>query len=111
MLLNAARELNSYCPIMIDRDTRVDKVTAMPGKKLICHYTLLNREWDGVDADSVARSIMPQIFNHVRTSPDMVFLREHNVAFVYRYRDMNGRSVLKLSITPDMYKYLAPRNG
>ncbi|GBL36100.1 hypothetical protein EMGBS15_16950 [Filimonas sp.] len=41
-LVAAAKELNKSCPMMIDKETRLESAEALPNNEFKYNYTLLN---------------------------------------------------------------------
>jgi hypothetical protein len=110
VMLKAAEEINKNCPIMVDSETRLDNAMALPGKKLVYYYTMINYAKEELDVDIFAENMTPTIINAVSSNNEMAFLREKEVTFSYQYKDKNGEFFWTLDVTPDMYnnprKYL-----
>ena len=102
-MMKAASEINKTCPVMVDRDTRLDNAVALPGNILQYNYTLINLDKSEVNVDTVNKYVAPGIINNVRTNPELKVYRDNKVTMDYAYRDKNGVFVLKISVTPDMY--------
>jgi hypothetical protein len=103
-IMGVASELNKSCPIMIDRETRLDNAVAMPDKVFQYNYTLINLDKSEVIIDTLKKYVEPGIINNVKTNPDLKFYRDNKITMNYYYRDKDGEFVYKLSVTPDMYK-------
>ncbi|HMC85529.1 MAG TPA: zinc-ribbon domain-containing protein [Chitinophagaceae bacterium] len=103
-MMKAASELNKSCPIMVDRETRLDNAVALPNNILQYNYTLVNFEKSMIDADTLKNRIEPSLINNVKTNPDLKVYRNNQATLAYNYRDKNGVFILKISITPEMYK-------
>ena len=102
-MMQAASEINKTCPIIVDKDTRLDNVVALPENVFQYNYTLVNLDKSEVNIDTVKKYIEPGIINNVRTHPDLKPYRDNKVTMAYNYRDKDGEFVLKISVTPDMY--------
>ncbi|NOT73759.1 MAG: hypothetical protein HOP08_02440 [Cyclobacteriaceae bacterium] len=102
-LMEAASEINKACPVMIDKDTRLDNAVAMPGNIFQYNYTLINLDKSEVNVDTVKKYIEPGLINGVRTSPEMKGFRDNKVTIAYNYRDKNGVFVIKMDVTPELY--------
>ena len=89
---------------MIDQYTRLDNTVAFPNKSFQYNYTLINMDKSEVNLDTVKKYIEPGIINNVKTNPDLKIYRENNTTMIYNYRDKNGVFVLKIAVTPEMYK-------
>jgi len=42
VMMKAASELNKTCPIMVDKETRLDNAVSLPGQIFQYNYTLVN---------------------------------------------------------------------
>ncbi len=103
-IMEAASEINKSCPIMLDKDTRLDNVLAMPNNSFQYNYTLVNFEDNSIEVDELTDYLRPIIVNNIKTNPDMKWYRDNRVTFLYNYKDMNGVFILKLKVTPDEYE-------
>ncbi len=103
-IMEAASEINKSCPIMLDKDTRLDNVLAMPNNSFQYNYTLVNFEDNSIEVDELTDYLRPIIVNNIKTNPDMKWYRDNRVTFLYNYKDMNGIFILKLKVTPDEYE-------
>jgi hypothetical protein len=102
-MMQAASELNKTCPIMIDKETRLDNALALPGNVFQYNYTLVNAIKDSIDIASFEEYMKPLITNMVKTNPDLKLYRDNEVTMTYYYKDMNGVFIAKISITKDLY--------
>ena len=102
-MMQAASELNKTCPIMVDRDTRLDNAVALPDNIFQYNYTLVNLDKSEVNIDTVKKYFEPGLINNVKTNPDLKAYRDNKVTMAYYYKDKNGEFVLKISVTPDLY--------
>jgi hypothetical protein len=103
-MIKAASDLNKTCPMMVDRETRLDNAIALPGNIFQYNYTLINMKKDSVDFVAMQNEMEPAILNGVKTSPDLKAYREHKITMAYNYVDKNGAFVFKILITPEKYK-------
>ena len=104
IMVEAAIKLNKTCPIMVDQDTRLDNTVSLPGNTFQYNYTLINYEKEELNPDTLRKYLEPGIISTVATNPDMKIFRDHLSTIAYNYNDKNGAFIVKLSITPDMYK-------
>jgi len=103
-LVETANASNKFCPMMIDVDTRLDNVMALPNKLFVYNYTLVNYE-NGMIDTIVAKSHLEQnIVTNVATHPDMQDFREMEVTLKYLYKDKNGKYMFSIIVTPEQYK-------
>ncbi len=103
-MMKAASEINKNCPIMVDKNTRLDNAVALPENVFQYNYTLLNLEKSKVNIEEMRAYIQPNVVNNVKTNPDMKDYKENKVTMVYNYRDKNGVFILKIDVTPEMYE-------
>lgn len=100
----AARSLNQSCPMMVDQFTRLDSVAYVSDKVFQYHYTTLGLKKAEVDLDTFKEYLVPNIISNIRSNPDMKVFRDHEITFLYAYRDHRGELFYTLSVTPEMYK-------
>ncbi|MBS7254355.1 hypothetical protein [Flavobacterium branchiicola] len=103
-LMQTASELNKTCPIMVDKDTRLDNSVALPGDIFQYNYTLVNLDKKDVQIEKLKEFLVPTVKNFVKTSSDMKFARDNNVTVNYHYKDKNGVELLTVSVLPEDYK-------
>lgn len=103
-MLEIASEMNKVCPLMVNKDTRLDNAVALPDNIFQYNYTLLNSELSEINVDTVKKYTEPGIINNVKTNPDLKLFRDHKTTLNYYYRDKKGDFVFKLSVTPDRYE-------
>ena len=103
-MMQAASELNKSCPMMVDADTQLDNAIALPDNKFQYTYTLVNYAIDELDLEQLKANIEPSIVNNVRTNPDLKAYRDNEVTMVYAYKDKNSEHLLKIEVTPELYK-------
>jgi len=89
---------------MIDQYTRLDNAMALPNNSFQYNYTLINIDKSEVNLDTVKKYIEPNIINNVKTNPDLKIYRENKTTMIYNYRDKNGIFVVRIAVTPEMYK-------
>lgn len=105
-MMAAASELNEGCPMMVDGETRLDNAVALPDNTFQYNYTLVNLQKDQIqiELDAIKNELLPGIVNNVKTNPDLRFFRDNKTTMSYNYKDKAGVFLLKLKVTPDMYK-------
>jgi hypothetical protein len=101
-MMEAASELNKTCPVMIDKETRLDN-TATAGNVFNYNFTLVNVSKSEISIDTIKKYTEPGLINNVKTNPDLKIFRDNNITLEYNYRDKDGVFVMKISVTPDMY--------
>ena len=99
-----ANEMNKSCPMMVDEETRLDKVT-LPSKTVFQYnYTLINYEKTEIDTVKIKSNLEQNIIRLIKTNPQMQYQRENNVTMNYIYNDKNGDYLMSIIITPELYK-------
>src|SRR5690606_8654964 len=95
-----AKELNSGLPMMVDKDTRLDRVSVGPGKKVIYHYTLVAIASSDVTSQQLRNAMESNMVKYVCTGEDMRGFRESDVVVSYNYRGRDGGVIGDISIYP-----------
>lgn len=98
-----SHEINKQCPILVDRETRLDNAAVLPDKVFQYNYTLINLSKEQVDVDEAQKVIEPNLISAIKNNPDMKDFRDNKVKIIYSYRDKNGQFLFKILITPEMY--------
>lgn len=104
VLANAAIDLNKTCPIMIDNETRLDNAVAVSSHYLQYNYTLVNLSVEEIDTIQAHKIIDSTIINDVKTKPELHMYRDHQVTMAYCYKDKDGKYMMRLDVTPELYK-------
>jgi hypothetical protein len=99
-----ASEINKSCPIMVDSETRLDNLIALPENILAYNYTLINLVKDSLNPLEIEKAVKPMMAKTIKTHPDMEYQRKNKTTLSYNYRDMNGEHVLQFSIGPKDYE-------
>ncbi|MCL2097542.1 MAG: zinc ribbon domain-containing protein [Bacteroidales bacterium] len=103
VLIKAADELNKMCPIMADSETRCDNAIALPNKRFLYNYTLINFEKGMIDTLEAKKLLAPNMINSIRTLPDMKLFRDKKITITYSYKDKNGNYMFSIVVTPEQY--------
>jgi len=102
-MLEAADEINKSCPMMVDKETRLDNAAALPDNVFQYNYTLINANKSDIDIEDFTNYMEPIIVNNVKTNPDLKIYRENKVTMSYYYKDKNSLFLTKIVVTPDKY--------
>ena len=102
-LRKAAEDFNKRCPVIVDNVLRYDSVTALSGKTIMHNCTI---DADSVDVcvEKFDKIFTSQILNNIRTNPQLAYMRDAGITFIYRYNDRNGVFLWEYTATPEMYK-------
>ncbi|MCP4603374.1 MAG: hypothetical protein GY847_23135 [Proteobacteria bacterium] len=102
-LMNTASEMNKNCPMMIDKETRLDSTLGGPGKRFSYFYTLVNYGPGDIDKAKIISSLRPNIVNNAKSSEDMKLFREQDVELIYIYKANDNSEITRIVIKPDEY--------
>ena len=102
-LMAAASELNKQCPMMVDKDTRLDNAMGGPGKVFTYNYTLINHSLAQLNIPDLQAYLRPRLIANAESSADMKSFRDNSVTLVYRYNDKDNKSAFEVRITPEEY--------
>lgn len=102
-LMSAATDLNKQCPIMVDKETRLDNTIGGPGKLFVYNYTLVNYTVDQLKIPDLEAYLRPRLIQSASTNADMQSFRENAVTLVYRYSDKNNKFAFEIKVSPEEY--------
>ena len=103
VMSQSSNELNKSCPMMVDKDTRLDNAIAIEDKTFQYNYTLINLNKSTLDIENFRSYMKPIIVNSVSSNPDLKIYRDNNVTMSYYYKDKNGEFLTKIEVTPELY--------
>jgi hypothetical protein len=92
-----AKQMNRETPQVIDKEIRLDKVTADPGTELVYHYTMLLRQAAEVPAAVFYGKFAPMVRAKLCQDPQMLKLLDSGAWVAFSYRGSDGRDIGKLS--------------
>lgn len=102
-MMEVASEINAVCPLMVDKDTRLDNALALPDNTFQYNYTLIHMEISQIDIEDLTNYLEKTIVNNVRTNPDLQIFRDNQTTMAYYYRDKNGVFMTKIEVAPEEY--------
>ncbi|MGD2092893.1 MAG: hypothetical protein PVH61_42415 [Candidatus Aminicenantes bacterium] len=103
-LLEASNKINKHCPIMINKDSKLDTTLVLPGRILEYKITLINHKVEEINTGELKKTLSLQLKNYAKTNPNMEELRKNKVTLIYYYSDKNGKYVTRIKISPEDYK-------
>ena len=103
-VLKFAKEMNKQCPLMIDAETRLDKVNALADNTLHFNYTLINHVKDSLPIENMKSYMEPTILDKIKASPTLNKYIKKNLTWVYSYNDKKGDFIFKITYTPEEFK-------
>lgn len=103
-LVKIAAEANKDLPMMLDSQTRLDSIEALPGKKIQYSNTIVEALAEDFDLEffneSVGRSLLASVKNNV----SLETFRKRQVTFIYKYQDKTGAEIAVFEYAPEDYK-------
>jgi hypothetical protein len=103
-VLMLAEEMDSHCPVMIDFETRLDKVNALADNTLHFNCSFIYSIKDSLSVDKLKNNLEPIILNNIKRSPILSKYLDKNLTWIYSYYDKRGDFIFKLTYTPDQFK-------
>lgn len=103
-ILKFTKEMNKHCPMMIDAETRLDKVNALADNTLHFDYTLIYHVKDSLPVENMKNYMQPMILNKIKTSETLSKFLDKKLTWVYSYNDKNGDFIFNLTYTPEQFK-------
>ena len=99
-LVETASDLSRSLPLQVDAETRLDRVTAGPGRRLNYRYTLVNRARAGMDIEAFNANMQPLLRTSICGKAGMQALLKNGVTLVYDYVGSDGKLVSMIEILP-----------
>lgn len=100
LLVEAAKSLNAQLPAMVDKHTRLEATSVLPGDKFLYEYTIV-----GMDRmprrDQIVRETRPRITKGYRTATDLQEMRDRDITLVCSYSDESGNEVVRYEVGPE----------
>lgn len=105
VLTKLASQMNKKLPVAVDNDTRLDNVSAVPGRQFIYQYTLLNLNSADVSADSFGKLFKPQLKSRLCSSEEMQNFLKNGVTVSYLYKGKDGEPIGSAKFAPSECGY------
>jgi hypothetical protein len=103
LLEQVSKDMNRSCPMMVDRETRLDSTVVLPGRVFQYNYTLIRTDASSTDKKVFIERMEPGIFRNVRENPKLALQRENKVTMEYVYYDRNGKYLFNIRVKPEDY--------
>ena len=103
-LKSTSQQMNRGCPVMVDKETRLDNTAGGPGNTFTYSFTLVNYGVDEINVQALRETMKPYLVNTVKSNPAMNLFRANGVTIVYKYRDKRGRPVMDIALRPQDYQ-------
>ena len=99
-LAETATDLNRSLPKQVDAETRLEGVTAGPGRRLNYQYTLISRTASSMDIESFNANMQPLLRSSICGKGGMQARIKNGVTLSYNYRGSDGKFVSMIEILP-----------
>ncbi|MDB5763196.1 MAG: hypothetical protein JWQ21_2191 [Herminiimonas sp.] len=104
-LVKVSTQMNRKMPMIIDQDTRLDRVSAEPGHHFTYHYTLLSMRSKDVNTADFQKMIRPQLKRKLCESIEMQNFLKSGVTVSYLYKDSDGHAIGGVEFAPSECGY------
>ncbi|MSQ19966.1 MAG: hypothetical protein EXR39_10505 [Betaproteobacteria bacterium] len=91
-IIEAASDFNRLLPRQVDAETRLDAITAGPGRRLNYQFTLLDQTRSGIDIESFNAGIQPLLRDSICRDDGSRQLLNDSVTLSYDYRGATANS-------------------
>ncbi|MBK8103478.1 MAG: hypothetical protein IPK30_09415 [Cellvibrionales bacterium] len=95
---NTANQYNQQLPMMIDQDTRLDKLTVGPGPRAVYHCTLPKYTSRDIDANWIQTKLRPDVTRKACASTDMKKTIQYGGIYVYAYSGNDGAEITRFEV-------------
>ncbi len=102
-LVKIANEINTHTPIIIDSTTRLNNVSALPGKVFLYNYSLVNTDPAQIDTTLLIQFSKESLVNRLKTFPQAKYFRENDIELRVYYTDEKDRYLCRFSVVPGEY--------
>jgi len=103
-MTQAASEINKTCPVMLDKETRLENTASLPDNTFQYNYTLVHVIKDSIKIEPLQEYLKKYIVNNVKSNPGLKDFRDNKTTMAYYYKDKNGVLLFKITVTPGQYK-------
>ena len=86
VLIATSQKINEMCPMVVDKDTRLDNTVVLSNKKIQYNYTIINNVAEDFDSEYLNNEFVPNLITQVKTNPGLKLFRENDVTFSYYYK-------------------------
>lgn len=97
-IADIVRSANGKLPVMVDKQTRLDRVEAGPGAQLTYRYTLPDMAAPAANGYWISSEVQPKVTRDVCDTPDLRRLLASGAALVYAYDDKHGDDVGRFTV-------------
>ncbi|MGZ3240580.1 MAG: hypothetical protein ACXWIN_05955 [Burkholderiaceae bacterium] len=101
VLQQLSTQLNQKMPVAVDPNTRLERVSAEPGRHFTYHYTLVAAPSAGNTPIDFSKEIKPQLKSQLCSSTENQKFLKNGVTIAYQYQDQGGRDIGEAEFTPN----------
>jgi len=100
VLVQTANTINQNVPMLVDRDTRLDRTSAGAGRNFKYIYTMINLNKKNANIEAFRKQAIPNAKNIYCTSTEMKAFRKYGVTVSHSYFDKYGNELIIFTIRP-----------
>lgn len=100
-LVKMSAQMNKKLPATVDKETRLDRVSAEPGHHFIYHYTLTGLRSADINTGEFPKAIKPQLKSRLCESSEMQNFLKNGVTISYVYRSSDGHPIGGVKFAPN----------
>lgn len=93
-LNKVVENINSKCPMMVDKNTRMDSASVGPGVKVTYYYTFPNYSSSDIGSSTITNDLFHQVKEKVCVNPDMKPSIQYGASYEYSY---SGNDNIKIA--------------
>ncbi|MEP7128476.1 MAG: hypothetical protein ABI729_06395 [Chitinophagales bacterium] len=90
IMIQAAKEINKKCPIMVDSITRFDNTVALTNNVFQFNYTITNADKLNYDTIQLQNAVRSLTQSALKTDSKYKLYRDNNTTLSFVYHDKNG---------------------
>jgi hypothetical protein len=100
VLQQLSTQLNQKMPIKVDQNTRLDRVSAEPGRHFTYHYTVVADPTVGNTPIDFSKDVKSQLKSQMCSSPDSKKFLKNGVTVASEYQDAAGHEMGGAEVKP-----------
>jgi hypothetical protein len=99
-LIKISAQMNRKTPMSVDARTRLDRVSAEPGKHLTYHYTLLDVRSDQITSTDFRAKVTGPMKDRLCSASSMQPFLKSGVSIGYVYQGVDGKPIGGVNFPP-----------
>jgi hypothetical protein len=96
--LAGANQWNQKLPMMVDQETRLDKVTVQAGTRAVYHHTLIRYASRDIEPNWLRGNVRPGVVRNVCGSNGMTKSLQYGGIYVYAYYGTDGIEITRFQV-------------